>query len=79
MPNTPTTSIFKKAGNRRDFLRALGRYPLAVVLAVIGAVLLGRRNDPGSVCTKQAVCRGCGSLDGCPLPQAAAYKKLTLP
>jgi len=59
-------------GDRRDFLRAAGRWSLAAALTSgVGALSLGRRDR----CTGAGLCRGCGLWETCELPEAAALRQ----
>ncbi|MEI7832773.1 MAG: hypothetical protein WCJ56_06215 [bacterium] len=52
---------------KREFLRTAGRTAVIGLLSVgVGGLLLRR----DSKCTGSFVCRQCGSLDECKLPQA---------
>ncbi len=58
---------------RRRFLRWCA---LGTIVAGLGT-LVGRRASerPEERCTNQGFCRGCGSYDGCRLPQALSMKE----
>ena len=62
---------------RREFLRDCVRYPVLAGLAALGGLVAWRRGVPGSVelCLKQRVCRACGLLPECALPQAKAARQ----
>ena len=62
---------------RREFLRDCVRYPLLAGLAALGGLVAWRRGEVGSseLCLKQRVCRGCGLLPECVLPQAQAARQ----
>jgi len=58
--------------DRRDFLRAAGRWALAGLLSGgVGALSVGRRDR----CTNAGLCRGCGAWETCELPEAVALRQ----
>ncbi len=65
--------------DRREFLRACVRYPVLAGLAVVGGVLLTRRDNPENpaLCVKRRVCDSCRVFATCDRPQAKAARKLT--
>jgi len=66
--------------DRRGFLRNLAR---GAVLAGLGAggwfLLRGRRGDRAARhrCTGDGICRSCGSVSDCLLPQALSFRRAT--
>jgi len=67
------------AANRREFLRGGARYALLWALAAISGALVKRRvgSLPGQTCLNQGICRGCGAVGDCGLPQALSFKQVT--
>ena len=64
----------ERENRRRQFLRSLVRYPILGAMGVLGGRLLTRQATRGPVqagqdCVNHSVCRGCGRLAGCGLPQ----------
>ena len=57
--------------DRRDFLRAAGRYAVAGLLGGAIGVLLARHGDE---CLRPESCRACGQFTGCELPRAVAAR-----
>jgi len=68
-----------ETANRREFLRGSARYALLAGLGAVSAVLVRRRGAtlPGQTCTNQGICRGCGAVTDCGLPQALSFKVAT--
>ncbi len=58
--------------NRREALINAARLGALSGLALLGAVLFGKR---GHSCMTQASCRNCSALSGCESPFAAISKK----
>ena len=59
---------------RRELLRSLVRYTVLGALGLVGARLATRQPTTGPVqagenCINRGVCRGCGRLSRCTLPQ----------
>ncbi len=75
----PPTLAAAPLPDRREFLRACVRYPVLSGLAVVGWVLLTRRDSPENtaLCVKRRVCDGCRVFDTCERPQAKAARKQT--
>ncbi len=73
------TERSKESANRREFLRGGARYALLAGLAAVSAVLVKRRGAtlPGQTCINQGICRGCGAVGDCGLPQALSFKQAT--
>ena len=73
------TERSKESANRREFLRGGARYALPAGLAAVSAVLVKRRGAtlPGQTCINQGICRGCGAVGDCGLPQALSFKQAT--
>ena len=67
------------ATDRREFLRGGARYVLLAGLAAVSAALVKRRSAtlPGQTCINQGICRGCGAVGDCGLPQALSFKQAT--
>jgi len=65
------------AGNRREFLRSGIRYGLLVCVGAVAALLTVRRRNhlPGQQCVSDGICRNCGVLGSCSLPQALSLKR----
>jgi len=64
--------------DRRAFLRGLVRWPAMAGLGALGACLATREGRPlqaGQRCIHRGLCRGCGALPACPLPQARLARK----
>jgi hypothetical protein len=61
--------------NRREMGRRMLRYLALTAIAVLSAVLLGRRGgvDAGRRCLP--ACRGCTALATCNLPRAVALRE----
>ena len=68
-----------ESANRREFLRGGARYALLAGLVAVSAVLVKRRrlSLPGQTCISQGICRGCGAVGDCGLPQALSFKEAT--
>ena len=63
----------RKPTDRRAFLRALVRWPTLAGLGALGGYLATRDGEPvqaGERCIHRGLCRGCGVLPTCGLPQA---------
>lgn len=61
--------------DRREFLRSGVRYALLGALAAVAGVLATRRTSPTQAgCPQIKLCRGCGALPACRLPQALEVK-----
>lgn len=62
--------------DRREFLRSVGRKAIAGLL-VFGTGSLIAKKSAKSIeeCTRDGICRGCGDLADCGLPQALSYKE----
>ncbi|HUU11320.1 MAG TPA: hypothetical protein VM431_12410 [Phycisphaerae bacterium] len=63
-----------KQRDRRAFLGDLVRYPLLAGLGLLGGHLAARQGGPvqaGQSCVNRGICRGCGRLGACGLPQAS--------
>lgn len=63
--------------SRREFFRDCGRSAVAGGLVAFGAAMALRQgHDPyDHTCVNQGLCRGCGRLDSCGLPQALSTKR----
>jgi len=62
-----------KPNGRRAFLRGLVRWPAMAGLSALGGYLATREGRPlqaGERCVNRGLCRGCGALATCGLPQA---------
>jgi len=67
-------------GNRREFLRGGARYALLAGLAAVSGTLVAKRRGeglPSQACINQGICRGCGAVAECGLPQALSFKQAT--
>jgi hypothetical protein len=63
----------RKPNDRRAFLRGLVRWPTLAGLGALGGYLATRDGKPvqaGERCVNRGLCRGCGVLPTCGLPQA---------
>jgi hypothetical protein len=69
----------KKPASRREFVRSSFRYALLAGLAAVSVVLVKKRGAalPGQTCINEGICRGCGSVADCGLPQALSFKQIT--
>jgi len=67
------------ATDRREFLRGGVRYALLAGLAAVSAALVKRRAAglPDQTCINQGICRRCGVVADCGLPQALSFKAAT--
>lgn len=65
--------------SRREFIRDCTRYFTLGTLGLIAyALRSGRRGTAaGERCVNAGVCRGCGRLSACGLPQALSAKSVT--
>lgn len=61
---------------RRLFLRA-GRLAAFGAIAGAAGTLAARGQLSQAPCTRDHVCRGCGVLTGCGLPQALSFRQAT--
>jgi hypothetical protein len=68
-----------EAGTRREFLRGGVRYALAAGLGAVAAAVAGKPAGrlSGQVCVNEGLCRNCGIVDDCGLPQALSFKLAT--
>jgi len=64
----------EQTGSRREFLRSVGRYGFASVLA--GLVFAGARKPEASreKCANRGICGGCSVFASCGLPAALSVK-----
>ena len=71
--------IEKKKQNRRELLCRAGRGIALAGLAGIGGWALKKKMASGSQekCINHSICRGCGVVDECYLPQALSFKQVT--
>jgi hypothetical protein len=61
---------------RREFLKDTGRYAVLAGLAYFVFRMFGRRsNGNREQCINEWVCRPCGALSDCGLPQALSFKQ----
>ncbi len=58
---------------RRQWLTGLLRWSVLSIIAA-GTALLVRRSGGGGRCALRLPCERCGSLAGCQLPQAVAWR-----
>ena len=67
-----------RAVGRRGFFLAAARGAAAAALAVLGAYLavLGRGRPAEEACQRMGVCRGCGRVEDCALPQALSLREV---
>jgi hypothetical protein len=73
------TDQSKALADRREFLRGSARYALLAGLAAASAVLVKRSSAglSGQTCINEGICRGCGVVTDCGLPQALSFKAAT--
>jgi hypothetical protein len=66
----------KEPADRREFLRACGRGVAVGALGLLAAALRGRTGaaDEAERCGSRGICRGCGRVERCGLPQALSFK-----
>lgn len=57
---------------RREFLRGVGRYALALLLGGGVGAMVAR---DGRGCANPGICRDCAALEGCRLPQALQFRQ----
>ena len=63
-------------GSRRQWLTGLLRWGALSAIGVVAATLVRRSSGgPEGGCTRRMPCQRCGSLEGCGLPQAVAWKE----
>jgi len=67
-----------ESGTRREFLRSVGRTTALAGAAVVTAILAARSlrsgRLQGQTCPNLGICRGCGKIDDCRLPQAMSAR-----
>jgi hypothetical protein len=62
--------------SRRQWLTGLLRGSLLSLIAAVCALLIGRSSGERSVrCAQRLTCERCGSLPGCRLPPAVAWRQ----
>ena len=62
--------------NRRNFIEKTGRGILLGGLAIVSGVLVSRRQVvKKSQCTERFMCKNCGKLSNCQLPEAETERK----
>ena len=63
--------------DRRDFLRAVGRYGVLAVTSVAGgwSAVKRRRLERQGLCVNDGVCANCAVLAQCGLPAALSVKE----
>lgn len=64
---------------RRDFIKSMG-FTFFFTTLIAGTAVLGikgRDNFSLEKCVNDYICRGCGLVSECGLPQALSYKKAT--
>ena len=62
--------------SRREFFRAAARGGLLGLVSGVAACLAGRpQRLGGQRCVNQGICRSCGILAGCGLPQALSARR----
>ena len=63
--------------DRREFFRAsLRLIALGGLRGLVGAICVGgQRSVADNACWGRGVCRGCGLLPGCQLPDASDFKR----
>jgi hypothetical protein len=68
-----------QAANRREFLRGGIRYALLAGIGAVTAAVAGKQNGrlSGQNCVNEGICRGCGVVDDCGLPQALSFRQAT--
>ena len=67
------------AESRREFLRGGVRYALLAGIGAVAAVVAGKPSGhlPGQTCINEGVCRRCGIVSDCDLPQALSFRQAT--
>ena len=67
---------------RRELLQSTGRYAaLAAIVAVAAKLILrsgsgdAQADNASQTCVNSGICRGCGALAGCRLPQALSARR----
>ncbi|MBN1765436.1 MAG: hypothetical protein JW860_09290 [Sedimentisphaerales bacterium] len=62
--------------NRREFFRGIGRNMSLAGMAVLTALLIGRRRKPlaGQTCINKGLCCNCRIFQRCELPAALSVK-----
>jgi hypothetical protein len=68
-----------RTSDRRQLLRAWGRYTMLAALSGTGAALLLRQPDEDATeprCDLQTACRGCRTFDRCQRPEATQARAL---
>jgi hypothetical protein len=69
--------LLQKIQDRREFLRSGMRYALLGALVAVAGALTARQASPQARCPQIKLCRGCGALPACQLPQALEVKAAT--
>jgi hypothetical protein len=69
--------LLERAQNRRDFFRASARYGLLGLLSAAAVLAIRRGSLSGQTCGRSGICKGCGELAACGLPQALSIKQAT--
>jgi len=59
--------------NRRDFIKAIIRYILLLTLILTSTFMLFKEDD-GTECDFDFVCRACKKSKSCALPEAKKYR-----
>lgn len=63
--------------NRRKFIETIGRNTILGALATIGGILMyNNRIDFSNKCTNKYMCKKCGQLSECELPEAIEYSTM---
>jgi len=73
------TKRVTEAASRREFLRGGVRYALLAGVGTVAVSVAGRPGGrlTGQTCVNEGICRGCGVVGGCGLPQALSFKQAT--
>jgi hypothetical protein len=66
-----------EARNRREFLRGGFRYALLAGIGAVTAAVAGKQSGrlSGQTCVNEGLCRSCGVVGDCGLPQALSFKQ----
>lgn len=63
-------------GDRREFLKSVGRYAaLGGLVFGLGMLVKGSDDRPLDTCVSDGICRNCADLKNCGLPQALSFKQ----
>jgi len=72
------TERVTEAASRREFLRDGVRYALLAGVGTVAVSVAGRPGGrlTGQTCVNEGICRGCGVVGDCGLPQALSFKQV---